>query len=282
MIKSIALLYNRKAGKGKAVSIAMRLQDLLKKRGVEFTCYAEDWPECFETYSDVFLVGGDGTLNYFINRYPDIQIPVSLFKGGSGNDFAWKLYGDSSLEEYLEIVFKQHAKPVDAGYCNGRLFINGVGIGFDGAIVKSMGTKRMLSAGHLSYLLTVIKHILFYRESNLKVEWNNTTITEKCFLLTIANGSRYGGGFVVAPLSRINDSLLDIIVIRKVAPLLRLIYLPKLTKGKHLSLSIVSSFKTSKIKISSSAVLPAHYDGEFMEAAEFDIRLLPGKFLFRY
>src|SRR5688500_14336823 len=138
MIKHIALLCNAKAGKGRAASITAKLREVLDLRKILYSCFDESWPQQLEGYTDVFLVGGDGTLNYFINRYPDVRLPISLFKGGSGNDFAWKLYGDKSIHECLELALGQEAKSVDAGICNGRLFLNGVGIGFDGAIVKSM------------------------------------------------------------------------------------------------------------------------------------------------
>jgi diacylglycerol kinase (ATP) len=32
--------------------------------------------------TEAWIVGGDGTLNYFINLYKEIAVPLVIFKGG--------------------------------------------------------------------------------------------------------------------------------------------------------------------------------------------------------
>jgi diacylglycerol kinase (ATP) len=282
--RTIAIVYNPQAGKGKAANIAHRLHKELLNRGIQHAVFSDKWPHGFPSFAftDVFLVGGDGTLNYFINRYPNISIPISIFKGGSGNDFAWKLLQDKDFDDQLETALHAAPQPVDAGICNGYYFLNGAGIGFDGEVVQAMGKKRFISAGHLAYLWTVIKKIAFYREKDLKLSIDGQTMQDKLFLLSIANGSRYGGGFMVAPQAKINDGWLDLVEIRCIHRLKRIFYLPKVKKGKHLDLSFVSSNKIKKITIQSSQKVAAHLDGEFMLSDYFDIEILPGKFFFRF
>jgi diacylglycerol kinase (ATP) len=282
MIRSfnIAIVCNTLAGKGYSLQLTRQLQELLEKQQIPCTAFTDDWPDQFTGFTDIFILGGDGTVNHFINRYPNISIPLSVFKGGSGNDFGWKLYGDLSFESQVRKVLSSQAKPVDAGSCNGRLFLNGVGIGFDGEVVKSMGRKRII-AGHLAYLITVIKKIFFYREPVLELEYNNVKGSLRCFMISVANGSRYGGGFMVAPQAVVNDGWLDLVVIRKIHPLKRLFYLPKVEKGKHLSLSVISCSKVKEITIRAQKVIPVHVDGELMEDKEFVIEMLPGRFMFR-
>ncbi len=125
----IALLTNLQAGKGNAVQIAKRISQVLSARGIAYELFSDNWPENFLLFSDAWVVGGDGTLNYFINRYPDIMIPLSIFKGGSGNDFASFLYGTLSPEMQVEYVLKTKPRPVDAAVCNNRIFLNVTGIG---------------------------------------------------------------------------------------------------------------------------------------------------------
>jgi diacylglycerol kinase (ATP) len=280
--RQIAIVCYALAGKGKSLRICRQLQQELESRLVAHTVFSDEWPANFKSFTDVFIVGGDGTLNYFINRYPNISIPVAIFKGGSGNDFAWKLYGNKSFKKQLEIALQGAARPVDGGLCNGYYFLNGAGIGFDGEVVQAMGKKRFISAGHLAYLWTVIKKVAFYREKDLKLTIDGEIVKEKFFLLSIANGSRYGGGFIVAPQAIVNDGWLDLVEIRRIHRLKRLFYLPKVEKGKHLNLSFVSAKKIKRITIQSPIKVAAHLDGEFMLSDYFDIEILPGKFLFRY
>ena len=276
----VALVCNPKAGKGKGLLLLNKITSALRSRGFTFTAYSGGWPPHFKEFTEVWIIGGDGTLNFFINRYPEISLPIALFKGGSGNDFAWKLYGNQSPEEYLEKVIKGNIMNVDAGLCNGKYFINGVGIGFDGEVVRSMGVKKFLSAGHLAYFAIVLKKIFFYREKKMSFVTGGRTWTEKIFMVSIANGSRYGGGFLVAPKANINDGELDVIIIRSILVFKRLFYLPKVEKGRHLNLNFVDFLREKKIMVSSPAPLAAHLDGELMECDKFKIEILPGKFSF--
>ena len=280
-MKFIAIACNNKAGKGKALALAHHLKQKLEHLKINCILFINDFPENFNQFSAVWLAGGDGTLNYFINKYPAISIPIALFKGGSGNDFAWKLYGNKTIEEYFELAVLGVAKKIDAGICNGKYFINGAGIGFDGEVVKAMGANKLL-AGHLAYLLTVLKKIFFYREIEITVETDGNCRKEKLFMITVANGSRYGGGFLVAPQSVIDDGELDIVLINQIAPLRRLFYLPKIEKGKHLHLHFVETGNAKKVIIRSEQILAAHLDGELMEASLFEIEVLPRQFLFYF
>lgn len=280
-MKHIAIVCNSKAGNGKSAAIAGQLLQKLQQLKIDRESFSQHWPDNFDKFSAVWLVGGDGTLNYFINKYPSIAIPIALFKGGSGNDFAWKLYGNKTTNEYFEIALNGIAKKTDAGICNGKYFINGAGIGFDGEVVKAMGNNKLLP-GHLAYLLTVLKKVFFYREKEITVETNGHSSKEKMFMISVANGSRYGGGFLVAPQAIVNDGELDIVLIKQIASLKRFFYLPIVERGKHLGLHFVEAGKTKKITIKAEQNLPAHLDGELMEARWFELEILPRKFLLYY
>lgn len=282
MIQSfnIAIVCNSLAGNGYAELLTRQLQELLDSQHIPCTVFMDDWPAQFTGFSDVFILGGDGTLNHFINQYPNISIPLSVFKGGSGNDFGWKLYGNVSFEAQVRRALFSSPKPVDAGSCNGRLFLNGVGIGFDGEVVRSMGRKRII-AGHLAYLGTVVRKIFFYREKVLELEYNGRKEQDNYFMISVANGSRYGGGFMVAPQAVVDDGWLDLVIIRKIHPLKRFFYLPRVEKGKHIALRFVKVDKVKQIVIRARHSLSAHIDGELVEDEVFFIALLPGRFLFR-
>jgi diacylglycerol kinase family enzyme len=144
----------------KALSVADTIRRLLHEKSIEHTLFTSQWPQNWIDFTEAWIIGGDGTLNYFINQYPQFDLPLALFKGGTGNDFHWLLYGTISVEQQVEIVLNATPQPVDAGLCNNRLFINGVGIGFDGKVVKDLAGKKKKKA---SYLLTILKNIFRYK-----------------------------------------------------------------------------------------------------------------------
>lgn len=283
-VTNVALLANLSAGKGRALRVAREVSGLLNQSGIKFTVFFRDWPDALDGYgfSDVFLVGGDGTLNYFLNKYPSLEIPLTLFKGGSGNDFAWKLYGNMQVRGLYHRILEKDPIDLDLGFCNGKRFLNGAGVGFDGAVVRSMGPKRFVSAGYLSYLWTVIKNIALFREPECMIRTESQSFTGKYFMISIANGERYGGGFIVAPGADIRDGMLELVMIRDIAPLKRLGHLPKLSKGTHVNLPFVQRCQAKELWISSEQILVGHRDGELVEAKEFHIWVIPSGIRMRF
>ncbi|MBX9785073.1 MAG: YegS/Rv2252/BmrU family lipid kinase [Chitinophagaceae bacterium] len=280
-VLKIALVVNPKAGKGKSLRVLQQLTFLLEHRNIHFISFIDEWPPHFKGFTDVWIIGGDGTLNYFINHYPDIRLPLVIFKGGTGNDFAWKLYGNCNLKEQLEMVLSSAPQPVDAAQCNELLFINGVGLGFDGTVLKAMKTIRLIG-GHIGYYLLVLKTILSFKESSFVIQSHGKKEEQKFLLVMINNSSRTGGGFHVSPKATVNDGLLDLITATPLTILQRFFYLPKIQKGNHMQLPFIHHVTGEEFIISSDKELPAQLDGELINASTFHLKVLKQKFLFRY
>lgn len=277
--KNIALVCNPTIENDKALKAADAVVRILKGKDIKFSVFTQYWPTNWEGFTDAWIFGGDGTLNIFINQNPDIKIPLSIFRGGSGNDFHWMLYGEDTLEQQTERILMGKTKPVDAGVCNGQLFLNGVGIGFDGAIVKDLLGKKKL-AGKASYMLSILKNLVAFREKKFLFEVNGRSIEKECFIISVANGQRYGGGFLVAPKASLYDSLLDLNIVGRVAPLKRMRLLPLLEKGHHIDEPFVDYLQSASVVITTPTEAPAHLDGEFVSTTRFEIACLPQKFLF--
>lgn len=279
--KHIALICNPTQENEKALRITQNIETLLSGMDIPHQTFIERWPEAFEEFTEVWIIGGDGTANWFINQYPTMPLPMAIFPGGSGNDFQWMLYKEKSTEQQVDQVLQSLPQLVDAGICNGQYFFNGVGIGFDGAIVHDLLGKKKLS-GKASYLLSVIKQVVGYCETTCTLEMPNEVIREDCFMISVANGKRYGGGFCVAPKASIDDGLLDINIVGKISSWGRMRYLPIIEKGEHLQLDFVQYRQTNKIKIQSPIKLHAHLDGEYLYTDRFEIEVLPKQFSFLY
>jgi diacylglycerol kinase (ATP) len=279
--KHIALVCNPTHSNAKSLRIADSIALLLSGMDIRHSIFTTTWPRIWNDITEVWIIGGDGTLNCFINQYPAIEIPLSIFPGGSGNDFHWMLYGDLSVEKQVDLVLEATAKQVDAGICNGQFFLNGVGIGFDGAIVRDLIGKKML-AGKASYLLAILKNIFSYQEKPCLIEFADETIEEYCLMISIANARRYGGGFMVAPKASVTDELLDLNIVGKVPAFSRMKVLPIIEKGEHLQLPFVQYKQSAKFRISSAGPLHCHIDGEYIQDKLFEIEILPKRFSFIY
>lgn len=275
--RNIALVVN--PTHHKALAVADTIAVLLKAKAIEHALFTAYWPTTWVDFTEAWVVGGDGTLNYFINRYPQFELPIAIFKGGTGNDFHWLLYGALTVPQQIEAVLTATPQPTDAGFCNNRLFINGVGIGFDGKVANDLANRQK---GRASYFLAIIKNILRYRSFLCTVNTEDFHWGKRCFMVSVANGKRYGGGFQVTPKSLVNDGLLDTNIVGRIHPLSRLKYLPLIQKGQHLNLPFITYVKSGMVVVKALQEVPAHVDGEPFRATEFNLECLPAKFLFLY
>ncbi len=278
---NIAVVCNPLAGSGRSVKLAGTITSMLKERHIRYSMFDKNWPASFDGFSDVWIVGGDGTLNYFINHYPDISIPLVLYKGGTGNDVHWLLYKEMSLDHQFEVALNAKAKLIDAGRCNEKLFINGVGIGFEGEIARATSGKRKLP-GKSSFMIAVLQNIFFYHSQSYSIEIEGKLEAGRLLMISVTNGKRVGGGFYISPGADIADGLLDLVMIDPLDSLNRIRYLPVIEKGKHMSLPFVHHEKIKKVKINSDEIIAAHTDGEFFPAKEIEIEVLPERFRFIY
>ncbi len=278
---SIAIVVNPRSGRGKAVMIGEWLVEKLTQRNIKHVLFAKTWPGNLEGFTEVWIVGGDGTMNYFLNAYKDIDVPLAIFKGGTGNDFAWKLYGEISLDQQFELVLKAAPKRVDAATCNDKLYIVGLGIGFEGEVLQSMGTIRRMG-GHLGYLWVVFRKIFSFKESMFTIQAGEAILKEKFLLVILNNSPRTGGGFLVAPEALVNDGLIDMVLCKPLSLIKRLRYLPVIEKGKHLHRSFIYFSRQKEVRIECDKELPAHLDGELIRSKIFVVKVLPGLLRFKY
>jgi len=280
--KNIAIVCNTLAGVGRAVTLAPKIVSELSSKQISHSFFKETWPADFNDFTDVWIVGGDGTLNYFVNHYPDIKLPLVIFNGGTGNDFHWLLYGNMSFEEQLQLALSAEPKPIDLGSCNEKFFINGVGVGFEGEVVRSLTDKKK-KAGKASFMAVILRKIFSYRSTAYRIMVDDKKILAKKYLMIdISNGSRAGGGFYIAPQARADDGLFDVVLIGALHPLKRLRWLPVIEKGKHLGLNFIHYSRAKKIVIESDSIIQSHLDGEYYSADKLEIEIMTGRLLFRY
>lgn len=285
------IILNPVAGDGRYRDKLLRIKQEFNQRKIPFSVFDTNHQtgatdvvrDNFDDriYSDLLILGGDGTINETLNGLKHKDIPISVISLGTGNDTIKHIHKKYDFESQLNIVFDGNLIPVDAGTCNGRIFLNGVGIGFDGKVVEIMEQEGKSCKGHLSYLSVVLRILLTYSEKPIIAEIGGKIFRENILLMTIAKGKSFGGGFLINPFAQNDDGLLDICLFKKTPLWMRVLYLPKMKNGGHRKLSVVEFHKATQVKIDFNPDLVAHMDGEFIGHPPFDISILPGAFLFR-
>lgn len=233
-----------------------------------------------ESYTDLVVLGGDGTINEAVNGLK-YDRPVSIIPCGSGNDFCKNLHLGKTLEEQIQVV--DHGIPVkiDLGLCNGRKFVNGVGVGFDGQIVADMEARKTLLRGPSKYYYFVLRILASYKARIFNYQVDDQRYEKPLILLCIGNGTTFGGSFKLIPDSSLIDGKLDICEISKISPLKRFLNIHRLQRGTHGVLKAVKFHQAETIKIEENPSLFAHIDGEFFGNPPFEFKVLPSALTIR-
>lgn len=284
-MKDFIIIANPGAGKKSYEAKLSYLKQRLEAAGysydVRFTPNAdyadriEKLTALFNKYSGckgVLVIGGDGTLNEVVNAIPDYSLPIGIVSNGTGNDSVKSIHGHTNLQKQVDIIISGKTATFYVGTCNGRIFINGVGLGFDGRIVEKMLGDGKKLRGFWAYLKTVLSTIVGFREHQLKIELDDQVVEQKTFLISMAMGTTFGGGFKINPLASHHDGKIDVCLIGEIPWYLRMFYLPRLRSGGHIKLThLIRSHKSSKINIHPCDKMVAHLDGEFIGNPPFEL-----------
>jgi diacylglycerol kinase family enzyme len=107
------------------------------------------------------------------------------------------------------------------------------------------------------------------------------------FFISIANSNQFGNQVTIAPQARIDDGLLDIVIVQKMHKARLPFAILKQIRGNNRLQELVENltqknilyFQTSSLTIKNPKLAPLHIDGEPATTAEnFDIQILPGCF----
>lgn len=231
-------------------------------------------------FTHIMAVGGDGTMNEVASPLiHQKQICTGLVPAGTGNDFIQILgFPDRFKEEHWDIFFAEQCISMDAGNVNGMYFLNGMGLGFDAQVAAENYIEPgevAKGSGKGKYIWHILKTLLFYKETQVRISSRKQTKQSDCFINTIAIGRRFAGSFFLTPKALANDGLLDVCMINRLHLLQRLRILTMVPKGTHIKDPKVDYYQTDKLSITFGKKVPFHVDGELHFDTNFDVELHP-------
>jgi diacylglycerol kinase (ATP) len=286
--KKWVFIVNPIAGNGFAKTIVPKLEEMIKKHNVDaeitFTERCGHATELSESYqhkgfSYIIGVGGDGTLNEIARPLINIKdVTIGIIPAGTGNDFIQILgFPNRFGDDEWDIFFKAETNLLDAGNVNGKVFFNGMGLGFDAQVAAENYTEpgKVKKGGKHKYIWHIVKTLLFFREKRMTVINGDDRNDTDCFINTIAIGRRFAGGFFLTPKAIANDGLLDVCMIKKLSLLERFNILLKVPEGKHTSDKRVNYYQTAGIDLEFPITVPFHVDGELNFSDKFKVRVIP-------
>jgi diacylglycerol kinase family enzyme len=128
------------------------------------------------------------------------------------------------------------------------------------------------------YLWAVVKALSGLRCPDLELRVDGRAYDGRRLLVSLGNGPRVGGGFLLTPDARNDDGLLDVCLVDAMGRLSVLRTLPRAISGTHVSDPRVLMLRGRTVEFRSREGFPFHADGEVIDTAchELNVELLPG------
>lgn len=299
------IIVNPTADKGGAAHRVPLIHERLKSLGLEYDLVLTERPghaveltqqAILDGYDVVVAAGGDGTANEVINgimrsrQTGKRSIVMGVLPIGRGNDFAFGMDAPTDFEESIRVLAAGKTRPIDIGfiqggdYPEGRFFGNGVGIGFD-AVVGFVAARSRLT-GFFGYLIAALKTIfIYFQPPTVEITLDDQRICQPSLMVSIMNGRRMGGGFMMAPKSSPQDGVFDLCIASTVSRLRILALIPHFIRGDQEGHPAIQFQRSRRVHVRAVAgSLPTHADGETIctQAQELTIELFPAQFEFIY
>ena len=209
----------------------------------------------------IVAVGGDGTTHEVANALVGTDVALGILPTGGGNDFCRAIGVSLDLRQAVRTIAHGRGHRVDVGRLDDEYFINGLGIGLDGAASLRYRNMRHVR-GELGYIWSAVREALTFRAFDARLTTENWTHAGKALSVGATNGPYHGGDFRVAPQARADDGELDVYVMRPVAYFARLFKLGQIRRGAHLTMPQFSLHRSRWVEIDLDRPVPAHMDGE--------------------
>ena len=254
-------LYNPAAGRGRIARNVGGIVDIFSENGWELTPEKIDFGRNpFDAHPDIRMVvaaGGDGTVNYVVNRMRErgLSLELGIIPAGTANDFAGIVgMAKDPLEAARQIVTGE-VQALDCGVVNGLHFVNIFSFGIFTTTSQRTPDERKHRLGKLAYIMEGIKELRHMHAIPLHVRTENGEFDFNALMALVFNGET-AGGFRLANTSSVRDGIFDCLLLEK--------------------RNFLRHLRAATLQISSPIDEPTDVDGQRGARFPLDVRCLPG------
>jgi lipid kinase YegS len=223
--------------------------------------------------------GGDGTLNEVVHGLMNLsrraQPVLGVVPLGTANDFANGCGIPRDPEKALALCMEGDALPIDVGKANGHWFINAASVGFGAEVAATTSPELKRLLGPTAYTLMGAILAMNVRQYHGRLTFPDREITGSGPVAIVGNGSQTGGSFQVAPRARIDDGLLDVLVVRHIPATAFLTAARELQQlspdGEY-----ISYWQTPWAEVHADEAIPVNLDGEPVRFSSVRYEAVPG------
>jgi diacylglycerol kinase (ATP) len=218
----------------------------------------------FNNYEVFVAAGGDGTVHTVATELVGTDKILGVLPLGSGNGFAKEFGFKMNVRSLLSDIKRADSLKIDVIEVNEKLCLNVAGIGLDSFVAHSFNNLKL--RGFLPYVWLTFKTFLALRPFHVTIKVDGEVIvSEKLFVLTIANTRQFGNYAFIAPKARPNDGMIDIVLIKPFPKVLGSLFIIRLFTKRINKSKYVRHIQTEKEIVIETDETRFHIDGEPLE-----------------
>ena len=292
-MKSLYMIVNPHGGLKKGLTILESIKPIFKNASVnliikktEYAGHAYDFAKNldFKNVDGICAIGGDGTLYELINgmlkREDGNKLPVGLITGGTGNSFMHDLDCLDPIDAAKRIIkFKDRAidiLKVENTSSNEIIYsFNIVGWGVATDINKRAEKMRWL--GETRYNIAAVIEILKGTKRIAEFSYDDKPFYEDDFVFILGcNTIHTGRAMKAAPKAKLDDGLLDIVIVKKANRFKLLLLFPQLFSGRHINSPLVEYKQIKRFSIKPKLDSDLNIDGELVGRTPVEVSVEKG------
>jgi YegS/Rv2252/BmrU family lipid kinase len=272
--------------------LLQRIKGICNEDGLTYEIYrttsAEDGQEHVVTLAKsgiplrVYICGGDGTISNIINAaYSYKNISFAVIPLGTGNDFIRSFGSKEDFAQIRKMIYGDSVN-IDLIKAGDRICVNMLNIGFDEKVVKYVQDKRHyhIMRNSFAYTFAAFVQLMKMPTEHIKMTMEDGSVIDRRFLLTmIANGKYCGGGYCGASNAKLDDGLMDIVMVRPIHRLSFIKMLSSYRKGTLLNSprgkKLTIQKQSSKVVLESNHEFEVCCDGDIITTNQMVCEILP-------
>jgi YegS/Rv2252/BmrU family lipid kinase len=216
----------------------------------------------------VVAIGGDGTVNEVGKGLIDSETILGIVPIGSGNGLARHLKIPLKIEKAIHFAINQPFVKIDVCFLNDIPFFCTAGVGFDADVAQEF--SKQPSRGLKSYAKMALKSFRTFKPENYRFD---NQVDKTAFAITFANAAQYGNNAMISPKSKIDDGLIERVILKPfpfgAAPIIGI----RLFRGTLPNSRYIEMESREEFLLLSRKNLLVHYDGEPLQMDTNEIKI---------
>lgn len=219
-MKQALFLYNPQSGTGRIERKVTDIVDVFQRNGYRLEPLRIDFTQNpfvgREEIDLVVVAGGDGTVNFILNRMKEkeLDIPIGVIPAGTANDFAGAIGMSKDPLKAAEQIATGEIIRVDCGKVNEIYFVNIFSFGLFTTTSQRTPDEQKHRWGKLAYIAEGIKELRRMRKIPLEIRADGEHFSLDTLIALIFNGET-AGGFRLARRSSIQDGHFECLLLEK-------------------------------------------------------------------